>query len=157
MISKWLSKMGSRFLFGIAVLACSFIFLPSENLAVGFIGFVLFLYGAYTAISVIDQIRCKYINQYTVLVGQEIEMQYLLIQAKYYAYAPIIAIFCPHFYISFKKEFYLVPVESPVAMQPNTKISKEIIGYNGAILLSDADYASLMRDANATLKKLVMK
>ncbi len=159
MISKWLSKAGSRFLFGMAIFACSFLFITSENLTVGFIGFFLFVYGFYTAVSVVDVVRCKYMNKYTVLIGEGMEMQYILVQAKYHAYlpAPIFQWCCPHYYIAYKKEFFLVPVEEQIELQPGTKISDEILHYNGAILLSDADYAGLMRDAQATLQRLVMR
>lgn len=157
MIRKWLSKPGSRFLFGMAIFACSFLFITSENLTVGFIGFAFFIYGFYTAISVIDMVRCKYMNTYKALVGPGMEMQYILVRAKYYAYAPIIAWFCPHYYIAYKKEFFLIPVDERVELQPGTKIPEEIIHYNGAILLSDADYAGLMRDTQATLQRLVMR
>lgn len=155
MIKKWLSKIGTRFLYGMAVTAISFIFLPSPVLFIGFIGMFILFYGFFTAISVIDAVRCKYLNQYTVMLKSEVEMKYILVQANYHAYAPIIMWVCFYFYAPYKKEYYLVPIEGEPGVQPRAKVSEELIHYNGAILLTDADHAELMKNPQAVLDRIV--
>lgn len=155
MIAKWLSKMGTRFLYGMAVTACSFLFLPSPVLFIGFIGMLILFYGFFTAISVLDAVRCKYLNQYTVMYKQEVEMKYILVEAKYHAYAPVIAIVCFYFYFAYKKEYYLVPIEGEPGVRRGARVSEELIHYNGAILLTVADYAGLMQNPQAVLDRIV--
>lgn len=155
MVKKWLSKPGSRFLYGIAWIGISLLFLPSPVLFLGFMGMCMFLYGSFTSLSLLDDVKCRYLKRYSVVSKQEVEMQYILVQARYHAYVPVIVFVSPYFYFAYKKEYYLIPMEGDVDVRPGARIPTNFIHYNGAVLLTDADYAALTQNPQAVLDRLV--
>lgn len=105
-IGDILDHMGKRFLvcLGIAAVGILLCFIPF-----GFaIGAFLAYFGVYGMLSVIPKKKTYLIGSVNVTSPDGKTIPCVLIKQKHYAYMPIVPIFCPFYYFSFKTQYYLL-------------------------------------------------
>lgn len=130
MFKKLVATRKRRFLFGGFLCLISgwvMLFVASPFLVSPIWGITLllvFAYGFIIAMSFIEKAKCKYIDRYHIFTKKFGKLTFILVQAHFHAYAPFISFICPYYYLTYKKEYYLVWVEE----EPDAKLGEMLSG-----------------------------
>lgn len=144
-LEMWLSRKGTRFLFGFFVWLISCLVFAYVPYLI-YIPLIGFWCGIFIALSLIEFMRCSCVSKYLLPDESGKMQQYVLVEAKYHAGLPLVKFLSPLFYFAYKKEYYIIPFSGTVKTKMKPKKSKELLNAVGKIRISKAEYMQFKED-----------